>query len=98
MDFNAGNFFPGRIAACDWAGLAAKTADQIKNKRQYDAEQQRRGEWKVNRGVLTSVKNVSGQAADGQVRSSEQHEDQSRSYQQRAQNQQDLSEIGHLLI
>lgn len=71
------------------------STNQVENDRQHHAEQYRGRQRKVERGVLAAIKDVAGQAADGQIGSSEHQQEQSNGGEHDAKEHEHLANFGH---
>ena len=76
-------------------GLAAEAADEVKQKRQHDAQKERCGEGKVKSGVLAAIEEVSREAPDGQIGFAEEHEKQAGEDDDSADEYEEFAEVGH---
>jgi hypothetical protein len=72
--------------------------DHIENNRQNDAQQQRRGQWKVKSRVLTAIDNVSGKAPEGQVGASQNGQTGACQDQNQADCDQDFPQVCDILF
>jgi len=77
----AGSPISGRSASLEMTrlkfirdSLAAEAANEVKQKRQHDAEKERSGEGKVKGGVLAAIEEISGKATERQVGFAYEHE------------------------
>jgi hypothetical protein len=75
--------------------LVAEAADEVKQNREYDAQNERCGEGKVKGSVLATMEEVSGEASEGQIGFAEEHQKQASEDDDSADEYQKFAEIGH---
>jgi hypothetical protein len=83
---------------CICSQLSSPSLDHIENNRQNDAQQQRRGQWKVKSRVLTAIDDVSGKAAEGQVGASQNGQNGACQDQNQADCDQDFPQVCDILV
>src|SRR5579859_905721 len=74
---------------------SAPAAKQVKKKRQNKAKKNRSREGKIERGVLSTVNDVAGEASHEQVGASQEREEQPRDDENDADEDQRFAEIRH---
>jgi hypothetical protein len=75
--------------------LLLPTAYYVEHQRQQDADHDGGGEWKIESGVLASIEDVAGQAAQRKVGAPEEGQQKSRQQQNYAECYQKFPEIVH---
>jgi hypothetical protein len=76
-------------------GLLSYPAQNVKDNRQNDTDNDRCGQGEVEGRVFATIKDVAGQAADRQMGPAQQQEHDSQHQQQPAEEDQDLTDLGH---
>ena len=78
--------------------LMPKPAYRVQQQRQHHAEQNRSGDWKIESRMFAAIDYVTGKATKWKIRPAQQDEHNSPDCDDRAQQNQQFSQVCHILI